>query len=79
MHAQFRTPTTVEEVLASRLVADPLTLLQCCARADGAAAVVVGSAARHLLDRGPTQAFVRRYVSGSVFVGLGVVAPRSQA
>ena len=44
-HAQFRTPTTVAEVLASRLVADPLTLLQCCARADGAAAVVVGSAA----------------------------------
>ena len=43
--ALFRTETSVEEVLSSRLVADPLTLLQCCARADGAAAVVVASEA----------------------------------
>jgi benzoylsuccinyl-CoA thiolase BbsB subunit len=42
-HSQFRSETTVEEVLASRMIADPLTLLQCCARADGAAAVVVAS------------------------------------
>jgi len=42
-HSQFRSETTIEEVLASRMIADPLTLLQCCARADGAAAVVVAS------------------------------------
>ncbi|WP_433678221.1 thiolase family protein [Nocardia sp. CA-119907] len=39
--ARFRAETTVEEVLASRPVADPLTLLQCCGSSDGAAAVVV--------------------------------------
>jgi acetyl-CoA C-acetyltransferase len=33
---------TVEEVLGSRMVADPLTLLQCCDIADAAAAAVVG-------------------------------------
>lgn len=39
--AQFRTPTTIDEVLTSRPIADPLTLLQCCGGGDGAAAVVV--------------------------------------
>lgn len=40
-HAQFRRPTTVEEVLGSRPVADPLTLLQCSAKSDGAAAALL--------------------------------------
>ena len=39
--AQHRTPHTVDEVLASRMIADPLTLLQCCPTADGAAAAVL--------------------------------------
>lgn len=39
--AQHRTPHTVEEVLASRMIADPLTLLQCCPIADGAGAAVI--------------------------------------
>jgi len=40
--AQQRTPVSVEEVLASRPVADPLTLLQCCpSQVDGAAALVL--------------------------------------
>jgi acetyl-CoA acetyltransferase len=41
--AQLRTPVTVEEVLASRPVADPLTLFMCCPTGDGAAALVVVS------------------------------------
>src|SRR5262249_5393076 len=44
-HAQFRDPVTQEQVVSSRMVADPLTLLQCCARADGAAAVIVSTLA----------------------------------
>ena len=40
--AESRGDHTVEEVLASRMIADPLTRLQCCAIADGAAAAVLG-------------------------------------
>lgn len=39
--AQICTETTVEEVLGSRRIADPLTLLQCCPTGDGAAALVL--------------------------------------
>src|SRR5690606_4002283 len=42
--AQYRKRLTVEEVLGSRMIADPITLLQCCPNTDGAAAVVLGSA-----------------------------------
>jgi acetyl-CoA acetyltransferase len=39
--AHFREPVTLEDVLASRMVADPLRLLHCCPISDGAAAVVL--------------------------------------
>lgn len=41
--AQFTVPTTVEEVLAGRLIAEPLRLAMCAPIGDGAAAVVVVS------------------------------------
>jgi len=41
--SQFRDPITVEEVLGSPMIVDPLTRLMCCPNADGAAAVVVAS------------------------------------
>lgn len=44
--AQYRNPVTVEEVLTSRTVSSPLTLLMCSPIGDGAAAVVVCSAER---------------------------------
>lgn len=40
--AHFREAVTVDEVLSSRPIADPLTLLQCSPIADGAAAAVIG-------------------------------------
>jgi acetyl-CoA acyltransferase len=43
-NAQFRNPMTVDDVLASREVAAPLTLLMCSPIGDGAASLVVGSA-----------------------------------
>ncbi len=43
-YAQQRTEVTLEEVLGSRMIADPLTLLQCCpSQVDGAAALVLGT------------------------------------
>jgi acetyl-CoA acetyltransferase len=41
--AQFRTPVTREEVLASRQISGPLTLLMCSPIGDGAAALVLMS------------------------------------
>ncbi|MFQ5665763.1 MAG: beta-ketoacyl synthase N-terminal-like domain-containing protein [Candidatus Binatia bacterium] len=43
--AQYRDACSLEEVLAARMVYDPLTLLQCCPTSDGAAAAVVVSEA----------------------------------
>jgi acetyl-CoA acyltransferase len=40
-YAQYRTPMSVEEILASRTVAWPLTLYMCSTMADGAAAAIV--------------------------------------
>ena len=44
--AQMREPITVEDVLASRLIADPLHLLDCSLVSDGGSAVVMTSAER---------------------------------
>ncbi|UMZ74303.1 thiolase family protein [Natranaerofaba carboxydovora] len=40
-NARFQKPVTLEEVINSRLVADPLRLLHCCPLADGAVAFVL--------------------------------------
>ncbi len=44
--AFFREPITVDDVLSSRLIADPLHLLDCSLETDGACAVIVTSADR---------------------------------
>jgi acetyl-CoA acyltransferase len=44
--AQFTAPISVDDVLASRVVAEPLTALMCAPISDGASAVVVTSADR---------------------------------
>ena len=45
-HAQYQTPRTVEEVLAAPLIAEPLTRMMCSPIGDGAAAVIVTTAAK---------------------------------
>jgi acetyl-CoA acetyltransferase len=53
-NARYRKEVSVEDVLTSAVVCDPLHLLDICATSDGAAAVVVTSAdyaRRHGLDR----------------------------
>ena len=44
--AQYRDPITVDDVVSSRLVADPLHKLDCCVISDGGAACVVTTAER---------------------------------
>jgi acetyl-CoA acetyltransferase len=44
-NARFREEVALEEVLESRPIADPITLLQCCRNGSGAAALVIGSEA----------------------------------
>jgi acetyl-CoA acetyltransferase len=44
--AQMRTPITIEDVLNSRMIADPLHLLDCSLVSDGGSAVVLTSAER---------------------------------
>ena len=41
--AQYQREYTIEEVLNSRMIADPLTILHCCPSGDGAAAVVLAA------------------------------------
>lgn len=42
-YAQFRKPVSIDEVLSSRMVADPLTLFMCAPIGDGAAAAILCS------------------------------------
>ena len=52
-HARYRDRITVDDVLASRMIADPIHKLDCCVITDGAGAIVVASAARAAATRKP--------------------------
>jgi acetyl-CoA acetyltransferase len=61
-HAQYRERYTLEEILASPLVAEPLTRLMCSPIGDGAAAAIIVPADQ-----------ARRYTSKPVFIRASVV------
>jgi acetyl-CoA acetyltransferase len=66
-YAQHRTPVSVAGVLASRVIADPLTLPMCSSMSDGAAAVIV--ARKGLVDAdGRPRVLVRASQAMSGFV-----------
>lgn len=68
--AQFQKEVSTEEVLASRAIATPLTLLQCCPTGDGAAAVIVASdAARKRLGGAAVKISASVLHSGQVTAG----------
>lgn len=53
-HAQYKSAVSMEQVMNSRMICDPITLLQCSPTTDGAAAAVICSesfARRHGLGR----------------------------
>jgi benzoylsuccinyl-CoA thiolase BbsB subunit len=62
-YAHFRKAVTLEEVLASPMVADPITLFECCPRTDGAAAVIIG-----------TEDAARRSANGNVRIAGAALA-----
>lgn len=62
--AQFRQAPSIDEVLRSRMIADPLTLLQCCGTGDGAAAIIVSSEPPPAL--GPVRVAASSFTSGTI-------------
>jgi acetyl-CoA acetyltransferase len=44
--ARYRTPLSIEDVVSSRMIADPLHLLDCCSITDGGGAVIMTTADR---------------------------------
>ena len=67
-YARYRKEVTVDEVLASPMVADPLRLLEICATSDGGAALVLSS-----------MEFAKRHAAGSTpatIAAVSTVTPR---
>ncbi len=66
--AQFRTPIDVEQVLASKPIASPLKLLDCCPVSDGGAAFIVSrdpTNDRKVRIRGAAQAHTHQHVTAA--------------
>jgi benzoylsuccinyl-CoA thiolase BbsB subunit len=69
--AQMKKEVTIAEVLASRMIADPFTLLQCCPTGDGAAAIVLASDKVARQFRGdPIQVRASHLTSGRFMAGF---------
>ncbi len=61
-YAQFQKEVTLEEIAASPMVADPLTVLHCCPTGDGAAAAIICS-----------ESVVKRFSSSPVKIAASVL------
>jgi benzoylsuccinyl-CoA thiolase BbsB subunit len=61
-YSQFQKEVTVEEVLSSRMICDPITLLQCCPTSDGAGAAILCSSS-----------LARRYTSHVITMAASVL------
>lgn len=71
--AHFQQAVTREEVLGSRMIAEPMTLFQCCPSIDGAAAALVGS---EKLAKQIGKPLVKVFASA---LGAGKYIPSSEA
>ena len=63
--ARFREPITIDEVLTSKQIADPLRLYDCCPSADGAAAVVLAASdVASSITQDPIQVLATAHTTG---------------
>lgn len=70
-YAQYQKTVTLEEVINSRLVADPLTLYQCCPIGDGAAALVLSaSSIAKRFTSSPVRVLASELTSGKYITGF---------
>jgi len=60
--AQFRNEVTVDDVIASRSIASPLQLMDCCPKGDGGAAAILGST--EMLDHAKARHGVAPRIAG---------------
>jgi acetyl-CoA acetyltransferase len=81
--AQFREPITVADVMASRVIARPLKILDCCPVSDGGAAFVIGRKrlGEHAVRiRGSGQAHTHQHVSAAPsLTSFGAASSAGQA
>ncbi len=81
--AQFREPITVADVMASRAIARPLKILDCCPVSDGGAAFVIGRKrlGEHAVRiRGNGQAHTHQHVSAAPsLTSFGAASSAGQA
>jgi acetyl-CoA C-acetyltransferase len=68
-NAQFRSPITIDQVLQSSCVADPLKLLDCSPISDGAAAVIISSNKTYI-DRKKKSVFISASTAATDTLGL---------
>lgn len=64
--SQLPNAVTLEEVLNSRMICDPLTLYQCCPRGDGAAAAIL-----------TTKKLAKRYTPTPIYVAANILVSGS--
>jgi benzoylsuccinyl-CoA thiolase BbsB subunit len=60
--AQYKKPFTIEEIINSKMICDPLTLFQCCPFTDGSAAVILCS-----------EAVAKRYTTKPIKIASSVI------
>ena len=72
--ARFRTEITVEDHHASRMIADPLRLLDCCMESDGAAAVILTTPERAADLHQPAVRVLGAAVAGGYRWGEGMLS-----
>jgi acetyl-CoA acetyltransferase len=77
--AHFRTPQTMEDVMASRLIVDPLRLAMCAPMTDGAAALLLCSSAYAKRLKRRTVELVTSHVAASPGNGGSPVRPAAFA